>query len=55
LLHDDIENSKKVIGSKQVKKAVMKGLASKVFLADDAEPHIIEPLRAICLQHEVKV
>jgi len=55
LLLDEIENSKKVIGSKQVKKAVMKGLAMKVFLAENAEPHIIEPLREICRQHEVEV
>jgi len=55
LLLDEIENSKKVIGSKQVKKAVTKGLARKVFLAENAEPHIIEPLREICRQHEVEI
>jgi large subunit ribosomal protein L7A len=55
LLLDEIENSKKVIGSKQVKKAVMKGLSWKVYLADDAEHHIIEPLRELCRQHGVEV
>ena len=55
MLLDEIENSKKVIGSKQVKKAVTKGLARKVFLAENAEPHIIEPLREICRQHEVEI
>lgn len=54
MLLDEIANSKKVIGSKQVKKAVNKGLARKVFLAADAEPHIIAPLRDLCRQHEVE-
>ena len=55
MLHDKIEDSNKVVGSKQVKKAVRNGLASKVYLAGDAEPHIIKPLRDICLQHEVEL
>ena len=54
MLLDEITNSKKVIGSKQVKKAVIKGLASKVYLAADAEPHIIAPLRELCRQHGVE-
>ena len=52
---NDIRNNNKVIGSKQVKKAVVKGLARKVYLALDAEPHIIGPLRELCCQHEVEV
>ena len=55
MLLDDIENSKKVIGSKQVKKAVMKGAASRVYLAKDAEHHILKPLLEICQQYEVGV
>jgi large subunit ribosomal protein L7A len=52
---NDIRTSNKVIGSKQVKKAIIKGLARKVYLARDAEPHIIGPLRELCCQHEVEV
>lgn len=55
MLLGEIENSKKVIGAKQVKKAVLKGVASKVYLADNAEPHITNPLREICRQHGVEV
>jgi len=55
LLLDEITNRKKVIGSKQVKKAVVKGMASKVFLANDAEPHILAQLRELCRQHEVEI
>ena len=46
----DIKNKAKVIGLKQVKKAVNKGLAEKVFIANDAEPHIKEPLKKLCEQ-----
>lgn len=53
LLLEEIENSKKVVGSKQVRKAVTKGAARAVYLAKDAEPHITKPLLDICRQHEV--
>ena len=52
---NEVKNSKKVIGSKQVKKAIIKGLARKVYLAGDAEPHVIGPLRELCRQHGVEV
>jgi len=55
LLLEEIENSKKVVGSKQVKKAVTKGTARRVYLAMDAEPHITRPLIEICQQYEVDV
>lgn len=52
---DELRNSNKVIGSKQVKKAVSKGMVKKVYLAGDAEPHIIEPLKQLCQQNQVEV
>jgi len=55
LLLDEITNSKKVIGSKQVHKAVVKGITNKVFLAKDAEPHIIAQLQELCRQNEVEI
>jgi len=55
LLLEEIEKSQKVVGSKQVKKAVTKGTARTVFLARDAEPHITAPLIAMCQQHGVSV
>ena len=50
MLCADIQNKTKVIGLKQVKKAINKGLAKKVFIAIDAEPHISEPLKNMCEQ-----
>jgi large subunit ribosomal protein L7A len=52
---DEVKSGKKVIGTKQVKKAIIKGLAMKVYLAEDAEPHVIVPLQELCRQHEVEV
>ncbi len=52
---NELQEGNKVIGSKQVKKAIIKGLARRVYLADDAEPHIIGPLQELCRQHKVEV
>lgn len=52
---EEVKNSDaKVIGSKQVKKALAKGGVRKVYIAADAEHHIIEPLKKLCLQYQVE-
>jgi len=51
---EELRNSSKVIGAKQVKKAVMKGLAKKVYIAIDAESYVTEPIRALCTQYAVE-
>ena len=38
----------KVVGLKQTRRALAAGQAARVFLARDADPHITEPLEAIC-------
>jgi large subunit ribosomal protein L7A len=50
---EELREGSKVIGAKQVKKAISKGLAKRVYLAVDAEPHIIEPIKAMCMEHGV--
>ena len=50
----DIKNENKVIGLKQVKKAINKDLAKKVFIAGDAEPHIKMPLIKMCEQKGIE-
>lgn len=52
---DELKNSNKVVGTKQVKKAIGKGLVKRVYIAGDAEPHIIEPLKLLCSQAQVDV
>jgi large subunit ribosomal protein L7A len=52
---DELKDGNKVIGSKQVKKAVSQGIVRKVFIAKNAEPHIIEPLKQLCSQNQVEI
>ena len=46
---------KKVSGVKQSRRAVRDGLAKTVFLARDADPAVIEPIRTFCLENHVPV
>ncbi len=46
---------KKTVGAKQTLKALEKGLAKKVFLASDAEQHVIKPLLQKCKEKNVPV
>ena len=45
----------RVVGIKQVKKALREGRALEVILADDADPALTEPLEASCREAGVKV
>ena len=44
---------KMVVGAKQMRKAVISGIARRVYLARNADPAIIEPLAALCRQNGV--
>lgn len=52
---EDLKQASRVIGAKQVKKAITRGIASKVFIACDAEPHVVEPIKQLCQQHQVEI
>ena len=41
------------MGAKQLRKALNKGIARRVFLAKNADPAITEPLAALCQQNSV--
>lgn len=43
-------SSKCVVGAKQIRKALSAGTARQVYLAENADPVITEPLAALC-QH----
>lgn len=40
----------KVVGAKQVKRALRDGKARRVFLAKDADPRVTEPIAQQCLE-----
>ncbi|MDD5863191.1 MAG: ribosomal L7Ae/L30e/S12e/Gadd45 family protein [Firmicutes bacterium] len=51
----DLTVSHVVVGAKQLKKAVNAGRARAVFLAENADPAVTQPLWELCRLHEVPV
>ena len=45
----------KVVGVKQTRRAVQDGTAAQVFLAEDADPRITQPVEALCAEKGVPV
>lgn len=45
----------KAVGSRQVKKAILKGLATKVYIALDAENHVTKPIIELCKERNLEV
>ena len=44
----DLTGFRIVVGAKQLRKALQKGIVQRVFLAEDADPAITEPLAVTC-------
>ena len=44
----DMKTAQKVTGAKQVTRALKNGTARRVFLAQDADPRVTEPIQALC-------
>ena len=51
----DLRGFRVIVGAKQLKKALQKGIARRVFLAENADPAITELLAEQCRQIEVSV
>ena len=49
----EIAGSQTVVGAKQLRKALTSGKARRVYLAQNADPAITEPLAALCQQYGV--
>ena len=52
---DALKNARKVVGAKRTVRAVEKGLASRVYLAADADHWVTAPLRDLCAARGVAV
>ena len=50
-----LAGSSKVVGAKQIRKALNAGTARRVFLARNADPALTEPLEALCRQKKVEL
>lgn len=51
----ELNTPNKVVGAKQVRRALSDGRAVKIFLAEDADPRITQPLEALAAEREVPV
>ena len=49
----EITEKKIVVGAKQLRKALVSGMANQVFLAQNADPAITEPIEAMCRENQV--
>ena len=50
----EISEKRMVVGAKQLRKALVSGNASRVYLAIDADPAITEPIMTLCQHHNVE-
>ena len=50
-----LQTAQKVVGAKQAKRALNDGRAKKLFLADDADPRVTEPLARLAEERGVEV
>ena len=48
-----LQGRKTVVGAKQLKKALVNGRAEQVFLAENADPALTEPIAALCQSYHV--
>ena len=48
-----LESGNRLVGAKQIHKAVSAGSAQQVFLAENADPAITEPLVVLCQQYGI--
>ena len=51
----DLSKGRIVVGAKQLKKAVKARRAAYVFLAENADPAVTEPLEALCADNHIQI
>ena len=51
----DVTRNKVVVGAKQLKKAVKAGRAKYVFLAENADPAVTDPLAELCAANHIQI
>ena len=49
----ELKTGPKVVGVKQTKRVLGDGRAARVFLAEDADPRVIEPVEILCRERGV--
>jgi large subunit ribosomal protein L7A len=51
----DLSKERIVVGAKQLRKALASGRAQHVFLAENADPAITEPIAAVCMASGIEL
>ena len=51
----DLSRQKVVVGAKQLKKALRAGTAQHVFLAENADPGLTQPLADLCGEYRIQI
>ena len=52
---EELKTASKVIGIKQIRKLLPTGRAKKVFVAQNADPMLTEPILTLCEQYEIEI
>ena len=52
---EELKSAKKVVGIKQLRKALNAGSVKKVFIAEDADPLLTDPISERCRQLDIPV
>mgnify|MGYP004536081425 CR=1 FL=1 len=52
---ETLKTAKHVVGIKQLRKALREGAAETVFVAEDADLHLTDPVREACAQAAIPV
>ena len=50
-----LKDDKKVVGIKQVKKAINSDMVSEVYIAEDAEEKVTQEILLLCQRHEIPI
>ena len=50
----EISRKKMVVGAKQIRKALVNGRTTRVYLAGNADPAITEPIALMCQQYHIE-
>ena len=51
----ELKAGPRVVGAKQTRRALADGRAVRVFLAEDADPGVTDPVEVLCAEHGVPV
>ena len=49
------DGGRMIVGTKQLKKALARGCVKVVFLAENADPAVTEPLEELCRQQNIQI